>query len=85
MDTIFKYEPTANELEEITGEATISIQDYNLLLEKKASNNDTSIEYEAIVDIQELFSIRNDQSMVNHFTSILNSDFSDTRNKLFNE
>lgn len=85
METIFTYYPSPAEFEEITNNATITDGEYLDLLEQRAKNNDTSINYERVVDLEELFSLRGDEEAQKKYTDIINSQFSEITDRLFNE
>jgi hypothetical protein len=85
MITIFTYKPTNDELEEITGYGDILLNGYMELMKKRCSNNSTPLEYEIIVDLQELFSIRSDSAMLKYTNDLINKKFKGTVDKIFNE
>ena len=86
METIFTYNPTKEELAEIdVTYPGISEDDYMLDLERRAHHKDSTVEYEAVSDLQYLFKLRGDDQKLNHYTNILNDNLINITNKVYNE
>lgn len=86
METIFKYGPTEKELDEIDlTYPGISENDYWQDLKRRADHRGSTIEYESIVDLQHLFHLRGNEEKFKHYTKILDVDFIETTNKIYNE
>jgi len=85
METIFTYEPTPRELEQITGIDSMNEAEYMDHLKQVAEANKSSVDYERTVDLQELFFVRDDVKKMNEYSHLLDTEFSDISNRLFNE
>ena len=86
METIFDFKPTSKELEEFDVDYTVdSLDTYKKDLEERAKASNSSIEYEATCDIQQLASNRNDQPMLEKYTKIIEEKFKNISNRIFNE
>lgn len=85
METIFDHQPTENELVEITSDGAITQEQYLKQVDKKAFALNTTKEYEIVVDLQELFSLRGDKEKMKHYTDVLLKDFADIKEAHFNE
>ncbi len=84
-ETIFNYNPATKELEELTGEAFMTETEYEELLTRRSAAGNTSVDYEKVVDLEELFSMRKDKAMVKYYADLLETEFSEIRNRHFNE
>ncbi len=85
-ETIFTYNPTEAELEEINPDYVgISEDQYNDDIVSRAEAGGSSVDYERTVDLQQLFKLRGDQAKLNHYTSVLQDDFAEMTARLFNE
>jgi hypothetical protein len=86
VETIFTYNPTEKELEEIDlTYPGITEENYMQDLERRAKHRGSTVEYEAISDLQYLFQLRGDEQKFNHYTKILDDDFVEITNKIYNE
>lgn len=85
METIFSHSPTKEELESLISEISLTEDEYINVIRKRAIAKESSEDYEILIDLQELFSIRGDSSKVNQYKYTLETDYADLRNKLFNE
>ncbi len=86
METIFTYQPTKEELDEIdVNYPDFGLDDYVHDLYKRATQFNSSFEYERLVDLEQLFKIRKDEDKVNHYKQILERDHFEITNKIFNE
>ena len=65
-ESIFNYNPTKKELEELIGVAFMSEADYEVLLTERSAAGNSSVDYEKVVDLEELFSMRKDKAMVKY-------------------
>lgn len=85
-ETIFTYDPTKEELAEIDlTYPGISEEDYLQDLERRAKHRNSTVQYEAVSDLQYLFKLRSDEQKLNHYTNILNDDLIEITNKIYNE
>lgn len=85
-ETIFSYNPTDQELEEINPDYVgMSKDQYLEDIGSRAKAIGSSVDYELTIDLQQLFKIRGDQAKLNHYTAVLHDQFGAMTEKLFNE
>lgn len=86
IETIFDHSPTASELEELYVDyAGINKDEYARDLEKRAKDAKSAVEYEALIDLQELFNLRKDQDKVDQYGQAIEKKYSDIVNRIMNE
>lgn len=85
METIFTYNPTKAELNELTADKSISEENYLKAIQERANSRGSKLEYELLVDIEQLFAIRGDISKAKEYSERIANEFSDLRDILFNE
>lgn len=86
METIYTYNPTQEELEAIHPDYS-GMQEAGYLeeLNERAEAARSTPEYEAVVDLQELFKMRGDRQKLNEYTDLIQTKFAMLTQKLFNE
>ena len=86
METIFDFSPTKDEWSKMEKDYSDStLEEYKADLKRRAANFKSSIQYEAAVDLQDLFKIRNDKVGFQKYSNILQNDFAEITNRIFNE
>ena len=86
MDTVFDYSPTKDEWNNMEKNySDITLEKYKVDLKRRADHFKSSAEYEAAVDLQDLFKIRNDRLSFEKYSKILRINFTEITNRIFNE
>ena len=86
MKTIFDLNVTREESQVMDKDYYgTSVDTYLEDLKKRAEHNNTSVEFEATCDLQELAQIRKDESAYEKYTLILTIDMADIYNRVFPE
>lgn len=86
METIFDFQPSANELSKMDMTYKyLQADSYLEDLKQRAALFDTSFDYERISDLQNLARLRGNDADFSRFTRILEQDLGDIHDRLFNE
>lgn len=86
MEIIFNFKVTESELEQFdTDYSGFTIDEYLADLKSRAGNNNSSIEFEAVTDLQELAGIRGNDKDFDKYTGVLKSKFEVIYNRMFSE
>jgi hypothetical protein len=86
MQTIFDLKPAESDLSRMEfNYSGFSIDQYLEHLQQRANSFNSSIEYEAICDLQELAKVTNGTQAFDKYTKILNVDFAEITSRIFNE
>jgi len=86
METIFDFSPNKEEwsfMEKNYSGSTF--EEYKDDLKRRADHFKSSVEYEAAIDLQDLFKVRNDRLNFEKYSKILQFNFAEITNRIFNE
>lgn len=86
METIFDFSPTKDEWSSMEKDYSDStLKKYKVDLKRRADHFKSSVEFEAAVDLQDLFKVRNDRLSFEKYSKILQIKFAEITNRIFNE
>lgn len=84
-ETIFNYHPTEEELDQLIGEAFMSEAEYEACLAERSSASNTTVDYEKVIDLEELFTMRKNKAKAKYYAVLIATEFSEVHNRFFNE